>query len=352
MSSKKSVLFGVVVLLIMFSVLLVNAGWFQTITGKASDSTAKVKVTGSAAPPIIIHVTDPNRTNPADNTLNLFAKGLGSGPNLALTYMTFNFTAYSPAGNNFLPQLPADVTSFVSARINRTIGTNTFVIPTCSFDRAVSDLSAILPVPGVFAGLPGVRYTCTFAFSYYFEPTPGLWVINATLSEVGGGKQTSNATQNFMVNPNPNWDNIPKSMNWSNLQVGDPTPRAADFNMSFYNYGNVIIGTGTSRLLVNATSLMGVDRPLEFINSSNFTVIGWPANPCVAPGGTPSTVRLFQDAPGSPFTNNFNVDFKTSTDTNPTYQNISFCIYHNNIQGISAQDYTTPAARKWILETR
>lgn len=323
-----------VLAIIMTSVIIVSAGFWDLFKfGKSGEglegelptekATARVNITGAAAPPIIWFVSTPNSTAlyAAQSSLH-----------------KFSFAACSIGGDTQLPDA-GEVATRVNGTFIGTVGTvpNTIVPPvSCEYEGPIATPGALVPN---LCTSTSRNYSCTVRMYYYYDS--GTWRINASVRD-DQGRIAVNSSQTFILDSLAAWTRSPPYVNWTSVELG--APKASSNNITIILQGNQDINnTAGSPLDINTTLLMlnGVD-PTYNITGDKFnasSAIPY-VNPCTA--GTELSTNNRVVVP-------FAINHKASTPTGPINNTLQFCL--EGLIGIPAGIYETSSLdeQRWTI---
>ena len=170
----------IVSLLLIGSISLISAGFWNTITGNAPKEVT-LSVTGA---PEITNISDVNgemNSGPVSDGNRDLTPGV-------MTTITYDFYVYHPRGFNYLPgpgRTPSAYTE-TSERVNLTL-TNIDNSIIREGVCANTDDSATCPEGVGFVGDTCVKYTCDVDIRYYDNPSSVTkWTVNASVKDSAG----------------------------------------------------------------------------------------------------------------------------------------------------------------------
>ena len=321
---------------------LISAGWLSDLfkigdkgdagegeLAAVSPSKARVDVT-LTTPPVILFVSDPNRT--------LASTGVAS-------YFSYSFVAYSIGGLNSLPQTPTEISTRVSGGFNGTFGNTlprmrTVSSMSCGMAGIINDLGTTFGA--VWNGKSGINYTCVVKMLYYYDP--GIWSINASVIDDGGNLAFNNS-KTFTLQDNPAWVMSPDYINWTGISVGGAAKHSNN-NLTINNTGNINISVAAGNgITVNATFLNGTTTTTEGIIADSFKASEY--DTCNS--GTSLSKSQFVTITSVSGTVPFVIDHVSSTELVPSNKNLTFCL--GQVSGISPQRYETLPGQTWTIKT-
>lgn len=247
MKRGKEVVLGMVMIGIILGLILsVNAGWWSTITGKATNTRVNVTVNAPTTAANITFVVKPNDPSLNSNCWGQINK-------------TIYFTAYHYGGISLLPDNLDQplVNSWI--RANFTNGGVTRYANYCAY---INDITAY-----------SKNYSCNVSMANYDDPTP--WTITVSIRTTAGAWSLVNNSQTFTPNTYNNPVFSPNHLNWTQYPVVlGTTNNLADYAINITNCGNIDIGVAPYMVKVNASNLSGETINTEIIPAINFASRG------------------------------------------------------------------------------
>ena len=225
MQIKKSVM--IVALAALLIMPLASAGFFDFITGKATNANTNLNITVANTAPNI--------------TLVNVSTFLGDYPESSKLY-TFAVYVYDHDGDR-------DVNGTlgpVAVNVNFTKGGETSRYASCAFANNLGDAKTAV-------------YSCNVTFWYY--DARGNWNASASAND-SSGAMAYNLTQILTVPVIWDFKMTPDLITWSNLVPGSDNASATEHSL-LNNTGNIVYSVGGNLIQMNATNLSGGTNPIQ-----------------------------------------------------------------------------------------
>jgi len=315
MVNKKGVL---IVVILMVSILSVNAGFFNKITGKALEKDVDVSVTIGNDSPIIEEINPPT-------VLDLSEDGSANIP--------FNFIVYDPNGVSDLDD--SSVVGNYHCSDNTPNNYDTIRTGVCRVESGDEKLD------GTSWGYEGEfvrRYSCDVDMYYYDDARVndlgiGNWVIEIEMKDSVGNLVVDNSVK-FAPNEMNGLKVDSNLVSWTALSPGSQGV-IAENPIKIYNTGNAYFDGSSDayRLKITGSNLYGITDNSQYISASNFKVNNENFLDCSIEGSA-----LLHDAliimP--------DVDLKNGDNTQEGHaeSEVYFCLTQLDL-GLSSQEYST-----------
>ncbi|MCK5449539.1 hypothetical protein KAI32_01615 [Candidatus Pacearchaeota archaeon] len=297
--------FLLISLVLLFSVSFASAGivdWYNSITGRASDSTTSMAVTVGNNAPTIYNVTMFNVSqNPSEG---------------GTRYITVIFNVTDIDGVTNLNDTTAEL-RFQKATETTRYNTS------CVLVGDLNDTSA--------------GYSCLVGMEYW--DGSGEWTINATIDDINEARG-ENSTETFTYNLLTSMVMSPTALTWGSLNVTDTDIGSNNDPIKINNTGN------DKALSINVTGydLAGSEIDTQFIYAHNFTV--------EATAGCGATT-LMSNATSINVTSTILESGNNSIaagDDSSGQEELYFCLKGLPVDDISAQDYAASGALSWNIQ--
>ncbi len=311
MINKKGVL---IIVILMISILGVNAGFFDKITGKALEEDVDVSITIGNDPPVIVEVNPPT-------VLDLSEDGF--------TNIGFNFIVYDPNGVNDLDD--SSVVGNYYCSDNTPNNYDTRRVGICRVESGDEELDG---TSWDYAGEFVRRYSCDVDMYYYDDAFPkDSWVIEIEIKDSGNNLVTNNEIK-FAPNEMNGLKVDSSLVSWTPLSPGS-IGVAAESPIKIYNTGNAYFDGSSDayRLKITGSNLYGVTDNTQYIPAINFKINNNVFTDCATEGiGLQNLVQVIM-----PVINLKNGD---NLQSGHAESEVYFCLTQLD-SGLSSQEYST-----------
>jgi len=288
---KKSVI-AFICLALLFAMPLASAGFWQWLTGKATQPTNVDIGVGNTAPtiPSVETISDVSPTSTTFKTV------------------TFNFTAYDHDENTDLNDSTASAT----------------------FTKDAVTRSDVLCSPGAASGKTK-DYSCSIDM-WYFD-VPGVWSVSVTVKDNSDATAT-NSTTTFNYSPVTAFEISPPTLTWGTLSPGAIDQKSNNDPTIMNNTGNY----ESSAITINATDLKGLTLNTKIIYGSNFS-----SNTLDACGGTALSSSVFVNVTGAALARG-----NLSLGGGVGQEELFYCL--NVPPSVTKQSYSTSEMGAWTIK--